>query len=203
MLEGGCRVRFQRLDRLRSNACAEVLNTLQIAHKNSKLALMNTRLTVAILMLGFGLPPDPCIADSGFFDNRETSLLHYAGTYDATGLLTEPVVETALESLLGGDLNHFRRNLEVRGSIDLLAGILSVSGNASHAGGSEEAVLCVATLNGEVSAAIFTAGIITVYSNHSKYVLQNLCIKDWITQVNSGHRDRFVQPENVRLGKTP
>jgi hypothetical protein len=56
--------------------------------------------------------------------------------------------------------------------------------------------------NSTVSAAIFSIGSITVYSEHPDYNSQGLCIKDWITQVNSGHRDRLAVPANVRIVKS-
>ena len=51
----------------------------------------------------------------------------------------------------------------------------------------------------EVSAAIFSNGAVTAYSRGGGYDNLPICIKDWITQVNSGHKDRFEQPQNVRM----
>lgn len=50
-----------------------------------------------------------------------------------------------------------------------------------------------------VEAAIFSKGRVTVFAKAEKYEYAMLCIKDWITQVNSMHRDRFDQPKNVQL----
>ncbi len=94
---------------------------------------------------------------------------------------------------------HFLRNLDVRSAVDFIAGNLSVAGNAIHGGGVEEAVLCVAIQDMVVSTAIFSHGKITVYSPRPDYSNQGLCIKDWITLVNSGHVDRLVQPAIVRI----
>jgi hypothetical protein len=105
--------------------------------------------------------------------------------------------------LLGSEMNHFSRNLYVRGSVDLISGSLSLAGNAAYGGGAEEAVLCVSTYDNTVSAAIFTIGTITVYSEYPDYNSQSLCIKDWITHVSSGHRDhwwhRRTGPDGVLL----
>lgn len=127
----------------------------------------------------------------------------YVGSYDTDALLREPLVSDELQRLLGAELPHFLANLNVRGSVDLVSGALSLSGNAVHYGGEEEAVLCVAAYDGAVSAAILSGGAISIYSSAPDYQSQNLCIKDWITQVNSGHRDRFAPPSNVKLVVPP
>lgn len=128
-------------------------------------------------------------------------LQKYAGSYDTDALLSEPVVRNSLERLLGSEMKHLTRNLNVHGPVDLVSGSLSLSGNAAHGGGSEEAVLCVSTYNSTVSAAIFSRSTIAVFSEHPDYNSQDLCIKDWITLVNSGHRDRLEAPANVRIVK--
>ncbi len=50
-----------------------------------------------------------------------------------------------------------------------------------------------------VEAAIFSRGKITVFAAAEKYEYLTLCVKDWITQANSGHRDRTTQPKNVSV----
>jgi hypothetical protein len=62
-------------------------------------------------------------------------------------------------------------------------------------------VICVAEYDGSVQAAILSKGHITVFAKDNAYDNLMLCIKDWITQVNSGHRDRFAQPKNVQFGR--
>ena len=54
--------------------------------------------------------------------------------------------------------------------------------------------------DGAVNAAILSAGAIAVFTRIGDYASLPLCIKDWVTQVNSGHRDRFTRPPNVRRG---
>lgn len=123
----------------------------------------------------------------------------YVGGHDTDALLNERHVRTSLQQLLGQELAHFLDNLDVRSPVDLVGSVLSVTGNAPRRGGEEEAVLCVSPYDNTVSAALFSAGTITIFSHAATYDAQSLCIKDWITQVNSGHRDRFVQPANVRM----
>jgi len=157
----------------------------------------------AVLLLATLLVVSALADDLAPGSNGDTSRLQkYIGSYDTDALLEEPAIRTVLEQLLGAELGHFRSNLDVRGSVDLISGSLSLIGNAVHGGGLEEAVLCVAMYDGSISAAIFSEGFITIYSQRKDYDAQSLCIKDWITQVNSGHRDRFVAPANVRFAPT-
>jgi hypothetical protein len=122
----------------------------------------------------------------------------FAGSADTDAFLRDPGLRAALVRLLGASLAHLEANLYVRGEVDLIGGQLSLVGNAAHAGGEEEAVVCVAVYDGAVNAAILSAGAITVYTASADYASLPLCIKDWVTQVNSAHRDRFAKPANVR-----
>ena len=80
-------------------------------------------------------------------------------------------------------------------------GVLSLSGNAPHGGTEEEAVVCVVPHGPVVQAAILSKGTVTAYSAGGTYDSLLICVKDWITQVNSQHVDRMQQPKNVRLVK--
>jgi hypothetical protein len=126
-------------------------------------------------------------------------LQQYAGSDDWNALYKHPKIFPQLQRLLGPNLSHLRGNLDVSGSVDVVGGDLSISGNAPHMGTEEEAVVCVSTYNLEVSAAIFSKGTITAYSRGKTYDNLSRCIKDWVTLVNSQHRDRMEQPKNVRL----
>ena len=123
----------------------------------------------------------------------------YAGSYETDQLLVDSRVRSALAAVLGTELAHLRRNLFVAGSVDLVGGWLTISGNAAHQGGEEEAVVCIAEKPVAVHAAILTAGRIRVFSRAAGYDGLPLCIMDWITQANSEHRDRFQKPANVDL----
>lgn len=154
---------------------------------------------LSILLLCLLLPAHGA-ADTTTESTGEALRQKYVGSYDTDALLNEPVIMLRLEQLLGVELEHFRSNLDVRGSVDLISDTLSLSGNAVHGGGLEEAVLCVSGYEAsQISAAIFSEGRITIYSHSPDYDAQVRCIKDWITQVNSGHRDRFLAPSNVRI----
>ena len=128
-------------------------------------------------------------------------LRKYAGSPDYPALLNEPAVKAKLQAVVGKAMPTLRRNINVTAEVEWISGSLAVRGNAPHGGGEEEGVICVAEYDGSVQAAILSKGRITVYAKDNKYDNLTICIKDWITQANSGHRDRFAQPKNVVFGK--
>jgi hypothetical protein len=121
------------------------------------------------------------------------------GREDTDGFLREPAVRAQLQRVAGNQLPRLMQNLEVRTPIDFVGGGFRISGNAPHQGTEEEAVICVSPFGPVVEAAIFSRGKITVFATAEQYEYMTLCVKDWITQVNSGHRDRFTQPKNVTV----
>ncbi len=127
----------------------------------------------------------------------------WAGSYDTDGFLNDPEIGPALKQLLGAEYDHLIVNLNVKGSVDLIGGTLVVSGNAPHGGTEEEAVVCVYPIGPAIQAAILSKGTITAYAPGATYDTTSICIRDWITQVNSKHIDRFEQPKNVRVVKRP
>jgi len=134
---------------------------------------------------------------------QRTMIAKWAGSYDTDAFLRLPDVHSELQSLLGQEFSHLMKNLDVRGAVDLSGQTLSVTGNAPHRGAEEEGIVCVTVLPADtyVEAAIFSNGAVTVYTSAEKYEYASICIKDWITLVNSGHADRFQQPANVRVVK--
>ena len=128
-------------------------------------------------------------------------LKKYIGNPDTDALLKEPAVRAQLEAMLGKQLPTLIRNLNVKGEVELSNGALALSGNAAHKGGEEEAVVCIADQAPVpyVEAAIYSKGKVSVFTKSPQYDGVMLCVKDWITQVNSGHRDRMAQPKNVQL----
>lgn len=124
----------------------------------------------------------------------------YAGTYDTDALLRDPRIRGPLAALVGEALPRLLENLDVRGAVDLVGGWLQISGNAPHHGGEEEAVVCVATYDGRVAAAILSEGKIVAYSGSGSYDDLPICVKDWIPLAASGHRDRMRRPEGVTMG---
>jgi hypothetical protein len=133
--------------------------------------------------------------------NSHTRLLDYVGTYETDQLMADTRVAPLLQRIAGPHLEHLQHNLNVLGSVDLVGGWLKLAGNAPHGGTEEEAVLCISPDRAELHAAILSKGEITVLTELAAYVNLPLCIKDWITQVNSLHKDRMVLPANVSLEK--
>lgn len=123
----------------------------------------------------------------------------WAGSDDSDHFLKEPPVRAELQRLLGAQRGHLERNLNVAGSIDLVGGVLKVSGNAPHQGTEEEAVVCVIPPGKVVEAAIFSRGAVTVFAKDAQYEYFSNCLKDWITLVNTRRDGLTNQPRNVRV----
>ncbi|HTP74000.1 MAG TPA: hypothetical protein VML58_17450 [Burkholderiaceae bacterium] len=129
-------------------------------------------------------------------------LRKYVGSPDYPALLKEPKVKAQLDALVGKAMPTLMHNLDVTAEMGLVGGAIQISGNATHGGGEEEGVVCVAEYDGKTEAAILSKGRITVFAKDKNYENLMVCIKDWITQANSGHRDRFTQPKNVAFAKS-
>jgi len=160
------------------------------------------RAFLSTLVLAFVLSGLP-LAQSPDTDAGKQLLRDFAGSDDTDALLRHPKVRPQLQELLGSELPRLMGNLDVRGSVEVVGGDLSVSGNAPHQGTVEEAVVCISFYNMTVGAAIFSKGTITAYSRGKTYDSLPRCVRDWITQVNSEHQDRIHQPKNVRMAGSP
>ena len=132
-------------------------------------------------------------------DIQRTMIIKYAGTYESGALLQEPSVHAELQHLLGIEFDHLIRNLTVRGPVDVSGHALSVAGNAPHEGTNEEAIVCITPSPLRVEAAILSKTVVTIFARPVKYEYLSICIKDWITQVNSHHIDRVKPPQNIRM----
>ena len=125
-------------------------------------------------------------------------LKKYIGNPDTDALLKEPAVRGPLEAMLGKQLPRLIQNLNVRSDVELIGGALALSGNAPHKGGEEEAIVCIAVASDEAPPEVST-----IFTKSPQYDGVMICVKDWVTQVNSGHRDRFTQPKNVQVVARP
>jgi hypothetical protein len=161
---------------------------------------MNARLTTGALALLLSVPL--CAAAQA---SARPLLKKYIGNPDTDALLKEPAVRSRLEAMLGTQMPQLMRNLNVRSDVELVGGALALQGNAPHKGGEEEAIVCIADQGPtpHVEAAVFSKGRVTVFAKAPQYEYLMICIKDWITQVNSGHRDRMAQPKNVQVVARP
>lgn len=169
------------------NPRSDPVNRMQRHHRTAARWLWSAAITVLAGATAQAQNPPP--------------LRKYVGSPDYPALLKEPAVKARLQAVVGKQLPTLMRNLNVAGDMGLVSGAITISGNAPHKGGEEEGVICVAEYDGTPQAAILSKGRITVFAKDNNYDGVMVCIKDWITQVNSGHRDRFTQPKNVQFGK--
>ena len=165
--------------------------------------IMALRSIALIAVIGMASVFMSATAAQGDQATQRAMIAKWAGSYNPEGLLNEPAVRGELQKLLGAEMDHLLRNLNVRAGVDLSGETLSVNGNAPHRGTEEEAIVCVTVLPLKtiVEAAILSKSAVTIYSRNTTYENASICIKDWITLVNSGHIDRFQQPKNVHVVK--
>ena len=131
----------------------------------------------------------------------EALIDRYVGTWDLDELFAEPVIAAELRALLGARLEDVMVALDVTGGIEYYGGGLLVSGNAPHAGGENEAAVCVQPFGAEVQVHVghFVDGTITLYTRQTRYDFLPTCITDWVGLRNARHAHRLRQPDNVRL----
>ncbi len=99
-------------------------------------------------------------------NGKLAGLMHYAGsTRDdfPTALDDDPAVQARLQGLPTPVRAHLKRNLDVRGPVDLVSCHLVLSGNADHMGGEENAIIDVNLYSGAVTAALLSHGSINIY----------------------------------------
>ncbi|HEY8554528.1 MAG TPA: hypothetical protein VIL43_08320 [Burkholderiales bacterium] len=125
----------------------------------------------------------------------------YVGTWDLDELFAEPALAAELGALLGERLEHVMFALDVTGGIEYYGGGLLVSGNAPHAGGENEAIVCMQPFGADVQVHVghYIDDTITLYTRQTRYDFLPTCIKDWVGLRNARHAHRLRQPANVRL----
>lgn len=134
----------------------------------------------------------------------------HAGEYGSAKVLGDPVINDALKRLLGPELVHLQRNLQVSGPVDLISCDLVISGNAEHQGGEENAIVAIDIHTGAIAAAIMSQGEIAIYADTRKTMAGMayeeavpLAIKDWIAVIHTKFHFRFHPPANTRLLPPP
>lgn len=125
----------------------------------------------------------------------------YVGTWDLDEFFAESAVAVELRALLGPRLEDVMFALDVTGGIEYYGGGLLVSGNAPHAGGENEAIVCVQPFGADVQVHVghYVGGTITLYTRQTRYDFLPTCMKDWVGLENARHAHRLRQPANVRL----
>jgi hypothetical protein len=126
-------------------------------------------------------------------------LMRYVNTYDSDKLLADPIVKPRLAELLGSELAHLKKNLDVRGPIGVVGGMLTLSGNAPHQGLLENGFVGVSLYNGAVYACILSRGRIDVYGREQKYQYLPDAVRDWIVWAWATPQLNGRAPSNVVL----
>ena len=135
-------------------------------------------------------------------------LLHYAGSSRGditTTLEDDPAVRARLERVPASVRAHLKRNLDVRGPVDLVACHLVLSGNAAHMGGEENAILDVNLYSGAVTAALLSHGRIIIYLDQdptagSTYdAAVPVAVRWWAAMAANGFSAAAKPPPNARL----
>jgi hypothetical protein len=154
----------------------------------------------ALILFGFQASP---YAEPGCLDRSKFPALHkFIGTYQTDDFLNDQAISSRLKRLVGKDLALIRKNLSVRGSIDLTSCNLVVSGNAPHGGLDENAIVSFDLTTGEVCAGIRSEssnGEIAIYSGSKNFSTLPFAIKLWIYYINGAlSQSRAGVPVNFR-----
>jgi hypothetical protein len=118
-----------------------------------------TRLAVALLVSLLPFATAQACSKTG----KLARLMHYAGNYSSgtpDPLDKNPAVQDWLRHLPASVRVHLKRNLDVRGPVNLVDCHLVLSGNADHMGGEENAILDVNLYSGAISSATATSPFI-------------------------------------------
>ena len=129
----------------------------------------------------------------------------FVGDYKSNEILEDKTLKPILKKILGKEFQHFIKNLDVIGSVDLISGGVVLEGNAAHNGGEEMAKLDINLYSGIVTAAIFSKGKIDVYTDRKDYKKQDpnnymslpISIKDWKAVLSTQLKYRFDKPSNL------
>ncbi|HEX6996274.1 MAG TPA: hypothetical protein VF339_19245 [Gammaproteobacteria bacterium] len=153
--------------------------------------------SLAILQAGCS----PTAADADAAAASDALIDRYVGTWEVDAFFAEQAVAEELRAVLGEHWEDVMLALDVNGGVEYYGSALLVSGNAPHAGGEHEAIVCVQQFTTDVQVHVghYVDGAITVYTRHPRYHFLPTCIKDWVGLENARHSHRLRQPGNVRL----
>lgn len=143
----------------------------------------------------------PMVPDANAQLPGESLIARYVATWELDAFFAEPAIAAELQALLGERLDEVMHALDVSTDIEYYGRALRVSGNAPHAGGEHEAIVCVQLFSTGVQVHVghYVDGVITVYTRQPRYDFLPTCIKDWIGLENAAHAHRLRQPGNVRF----
>lgn len=124
-------------------------------------------------------------------------LMSYVNTYDSQKLLTDPVVKPQLAHILGPQLAHLEKNLDVHGPLGVAGGALTLTGNAAHMGLEENGLLLVDLNSGEVYTCLLTNKRFEVYGKQPRFDYLPQGVRDWIVLTWATVYLNGKQPPNV------
>ena len=149
------------------------------------------------------LPPDfetegGCIEPRG--DGLEY-LQEYVGTKKSMCFLYDPNVKSALDTLLGDEFLHLRKNLDFRPSIDYSDGHAYIAGSRRPTlrDWEETAMVMISTYDGRTHVGIYSEGTRTIYSGAKKWTYLPRLLRAW----TRGHLDTYefgAPPDIVWVG---
>ncbi len=149
-----------------------------------------------LLLIAVACPP-ALPAQHTLASTDHDRLLAYVNTYDGSRLLADSIVAPQLARLLAGELDHLKRNLDVIGPIGVQSMMLTLSGNAAHAGGEEDGFLGVSLADGAVYACLLTHGAIEVYAASQPYAQLPDAVRHWILYTWASTHVQDGEPPNV------
>ncbi len=164
-----------------------------------------TRLLVLIALVVTGMFPAAGLACGK--DAKLAALVSYAGTYAGdtpTALDADPVVSSRLQHLSASVRAELKRDLEVRGAVDLIQCHLALSGNAPHMGGEQNAILDVNLYSGAVTVALLDQGRIRIFLDEdptaaSGYQAVPYAVRLWAGMAAGGFNALNNPPPGVQL----
>lgn len=124
---------------------------------------MTHKLSIIALTLVILIATNTAFAKPVLNDKDKQHLLTYLNSYNTQQFINDPLIKTQLKKLLGSELNHLKKNLDVHIVIGLSHGMIFVYGNAIHQGNSENGFLGINLYDGTVSAGLLTEGKIKVF----------------------------------------
>ena len=150
------------------------------------------------------LPPD-FETEGGCIEPRGDGfgyLQEYVGTKKSTCLLYDPNVKSGLDTLIGDEFLHLRKNLDFRPSIDYSEEHVYIEGSRrpTERGWEERAIVMVSAYDGRVHVGIYSEGTRTIYSGAKEWTYLPKLLRAWAR----GHLDPYgfeAPPDVVWIGR--
>jgi hypothetical protein len=131
-------------------------------------------------------------------------LLRDVASYTTDAFLADTLVRPHLSRLLGDELPHLRKNIDVRGSAAFSSGMVYVTGNAPHQGGEEHGFVGIDSYSGQICAALLSQGKFEVYGAGMNRSALPVALREWILATWAYVKlDGSLPPTATLLGERP